>query len=63
MAGGPSNYTQVEVVGGTGSVTDESALAQLEALNTAIGTAADEAGDPTVIGLLKQIAANTTPTP
>lgn len=31
------------------------------AMATAIGTAADAAGDPTVIGLLKQIMANTDP--
>ncbi|MFA6959950.1 MAG: hypothetical protein WC205_04265 [Opitutaceae bacterium] len=36
-------------------------LAQLTALNTATGTATDAAGDPTVIGLLKQIVINTTP--
>lgn len=41
------------------SVVDVTAL--LQAIATALGTAADEAGDPTVIGLLKEIAANTEP--
>lgn len=44
------------------SATDLAAIeVLLTDLNTAIGTAADAAGDPTVIGLLKQIMANTTP--
>jgi len=42
---------------------DAAVLEQLTALNTSIGTGADGAGDPTVIGLLKQIAINTTPAP
>lgn len=36
---------------------------KLDTLQAAIGDAADAAGDPTVIGLLKQIAENTTPDP
>jgi hypothetical protein len=36
-------------------------LAQQAALLAVLGTDSDTAGDPTVIGLLKQIAANTTP--
>ncbi len=39
------------------------ALTAVQATATALGTAADAAGDPTVIGLLKQIAENTTPVP
>jgi hypothetical protein len=34
-----------------------------EAIAAAIGSAEDAPNDPTLIGLLKQIAINTTPTP
>jgi hypothetical protein len=39
----------------------EASATSLAAIATAIGVAGDAAGDPTVIGLLKQIAENTTP--
>lgn len=38
-------------------------LSQQAAILALIGATADAAGDPTVIGLLKQIAENTTPVP
>lgn len=44
-------------------VIDAAAIALLTSINTAIGAAGDSAGDNTVIGQLKQIAVNTTPTP
>jgi hypothetical protein len=40
-------------------VTDADVSAALTTLLTAIGSAGDSAGDPTVIGLLKQIEVNT----
>jgi hypothetical protein len=40
-------------------VTDAQVLAALNTLIAAIGAAGDAAGDPTVIGLLKQIEVNT----
>ncbi len=44
---------------GTLTVNDNNATSALSDLLTAIGNASDSAGDPTVIGLLKQIAENT----
>lgn len=42
-------------------VIDAAAIALLTSINTAIGAAGDAVGANTVIGQLKQIAANTTP--
>lgn len=57
------NALRVEAVDGSGNAVVPMSEATGQALLTAIGDAADAAGDPTVIGLLKQIAANTTPSP
>lgn len=50
----------VEIMGDALTALEASAVS-LAAIETATGTAADAAGDPTVIGLLKQIVINTTP--
>lgn len=57
-----SPYMAGTEVGSSVEITGD-ALTALQAIATAIGTGADAAGDPTVIGQLKQIAANTTPAP
>jgi hypothetical protein len=44
-------------------VIDAAAITLLTSLLASIGAAGDAAGDNTVIGQLKQIAENTTPTP